>query len=99
MSQPILPLRTHLVVFAALIGLLILTVGAAYIDLGRGNDAVALGIAAIKAVLIALFFMHVRYSHKLTWAFSAAALLWLVILLGLTVSDYATRGWLGIDGK
>ena len=56
-------------------------------------------IAAAKAVLIGLFFMHLYYRHRLTWVVSIAALLWLGILLALTLSDYLWRGWLDILGK
>lgn len=99
MTGHVVPLRTNLLNFGALMGLLILTVGAAYIDLGRWNLPLALIIAAIKAVLIVLFFMHVRYSHKLTGIFSGAALLWLAILIALTMTDFGSRGWLDIAGK
>jgi len=86
-------------VFAALLVLLLATVGAAYLDLGRGNLPVALTIAAVKAALIMMFFMHVRYSNRLTLVFSGAALLWLGILLTLTTTDFSSRDWLHIAGK
>jgi cytochrome c oxidase subunit 4 len=79
--------------------LLALTVGAALIDLGPFQFAVSMAIAVAKAVLIILFFMHVRYSSRLTWIFSGASFLWLMVLIGITVSDYLTRGWLNIPGK
>ena len=99
MSQHTIPIRTNLIIFAALLALLLLTIGAAYLDLGRFNFALAMAIATAKAVLILLYFMHVRYSSKLTWAFSSAAFLWLGILLVLSLNDYFTRGWLSIPGK
>ncbi len=99
MSQHVVPLRMNLIIFAALMVLLLTTIGAAYLDLGRGNLPVALLIAAVKATLIVLFFMHVKYSNRLTWIFSGAALLWLTILLSLTMSDFLSRGWLQIAGK
>ena len=64
---------------------------AARVDLGRWNAPVGLAIAACKAVLIILYFMHARYSNWLTWIVVAAGLLWLGILLVLTMSDYLTR--------
>ena len=83
--------------FAVWIALLVgtgLTVFAATLDLGRFNAAVALGIASIKATLVALFFMHVYHaSEKLTKLVVIAAIFFLVLLLGLTMSDYATRPW------
>jgi cytochrome c oxidase subunit 4 len=81
------------VFFALLVGTG-LTVYAATLDLGRYNAAVALGIATIKATLVALFFMHVWHaSEKLTKLVVIAALFFLLLLLGLTMSDYATRLW------
>ncbi len=99
MSQHIISLRFNFLIFAVLLALLGLTVGAAYVDLGRWNLPVALAIAATKAVLILLFFMHLRFSTRLTSVFAGAALLWLTILLALTLNDFLTRGWLPIQGK
>jgi cytochrome c oxidase subunit IV len=98
-QQHISSLRANFAVFAALLALLGATVGLAYVDLGKWNLFVALAIAAVKAALIVLIFMHVRYSHRLVWVFSSAGLLWLTILLVLTLVDYGSRGWLGIEGK
>jgi cytochrome c oxidase subunit 4 len=81
------------VFFALLLGTG-LTVFAATLDLGPFNAPVALGIATIKATLVALFFMHVWHaSEKLTKLVVVAALFFLFLLLGLTMSDYATRLW------
>jgi cytochrome c oxidase subunit IV len=99
MSQHIVPVRTNVTIFGILMGLLVLTIMAAYFDLGSFNFVLAMSIAACKAVLILLYFMHVRYSHRLTGVFSAAAFLWLAILLIITVTDYLTRNWLQIPGK
>ena len=79
--------------------LLFATIGAAYLPLGQLHLPAALVIAAAKAVLIGLFFMHVYYRHRLTWIVSIASLLWLGILLALTLSDFLSRGWLAIPGK
>ena len=70
-----------------------LTVQAAFLDLGPLNTVVALGIAVIKATLVVLFFMHVKYSTRLTWAVVAGSVFWLGILFLLTFSDYLTRAW------
>ena len=83
--------RTYYTVFASLLGLLAVTVLAGALNLGAAGLFVAAVIATIKAVLILLFFMHVAYSPRLTWAVAAAAFFWLAILFGLTFSDYATR--------
>ena len=81
------------VFFALLVGTA-LTVFAATLDLGPFNAAVALGIATVKATLVALFFMHVCHSsEKLTKLVVIGALFFLLLLLGLTMTDYATRPW------
>ena len=93
MTGHVVPIRTYLIVFAALMVGTYLTVQAAFIDLGPFNAAVALAIAVVKAVTVVLFFMHVKYSTRLTWAVVAGGVFWLGILLALTLSDYATRPW------
>jgi cytochrome c oxidase subunit 4 len=86
--------RSYVSIFFALIALTIATTGIAFVDLGGFfNTAVALAVAVIKALLVALFFMHLRYSVRLVWLFAAAGIFWLGILLVLTVSDYLSRGW------
>jgi cytochrome c oxidase subunit 4 len=69
-------------------------VQAAYIDLGRFNPFIALTIAIVKATFVVLYFMHLRYSTRLTWVVAASGVFWLGILFALTLSDYLTRGWL-----
>jgi cytochrome c oxidase subunit 4 len=86
-------------VFGALIFLLILTVGAAYLPLGKMNIVVALAIAVVKAVLIVLFFMHIRDSDKLTWLVASSALVWFGIMIVLMFNDYGTRDWFSMPGK
>jgi cytochrome c oxidase subunit 4 len=73
-----------------------LTVWVANYDLKQWNAIVALSIAVIKATLVVLYFMHVRYSSKLTWVFVGAGLVWLIILFAFTLSDYMTRTWVPI---
>jgi cytochrome c oxidase subunit 4 len=80
-------------VFAALIVGTAVTVGAAFVDLGALNNVVMLAIAITKATLVVLFFMHVRWSTRLTWVIAASGFFWLLILFGLTMQDYLTRGW------
>jgi cytochrome c oxidase subunit 4 len=86
--------KVYFTVFAALLGLTALTTGMAFVDLGRvGNISLALTIAIIKAVLVMLYFMHLRYSSRLTVVFAGAGMLWFGIMLVLTLSDYISRGW------
>ena len=98
-STHVLPLRIYLMVFVSLLVLTATTVAVAFIDMGPLNNLVAMGIAGLKATLVILFFMHVRYSTKLTSLVIASGLFALVIMVGLTLVDYATRGWLGVAGK
>lgn len=86
--------KQYAVIFAALLLLTFVTTEVARIDLGRFNVVAALTIALVKAVLVVLFFMHVKYTHRLIWLAAGAGLLWLSILLGLTVTDYFSRSWL-----
>ncbi|MGH9367126.1 MAG: cytochrome C oxidase subunit IV family protein [Thermoanaerobaculia bacterium] len=83
-------------VFGALIALTALTAWAAFQHLNVWNTPVALTIAVLKALLVALIFMHLRYSPKLTAIVVAAGVFWLAILILITVSDYLTRSWLPI---
>ena len=100
MSKHITSASTYYTIFATLIGLTALTVGAAFIDMGHHlNDVVALAIAVTKAMLVVLYFMHLRYSTKLTWIVIGGGFFWLAVLIVLTMSDVATRGLLGIPGK
>ena len=94
MAQAHISTPTYYLIFAALLALTGITVWVAYLDLGVLNTPVALAIAVSKAVLVILFFMHVRYSSRLTWLFVAAGFIFLVILLVLTMGDILTRDWL-----
>ncbi len=88
-------IKIYFLIFSALMVGTALTVTTAFMDLGPFNDAVALTIAVIKATLVVLFFMHVRQSSRMTKLTIVAGFLWLAILIGLTLSDYLSRGFLG----
>lgn len=92
MSAHVVPLKIYLAIFGALMAGTALTVLIAFQDLGPMNTVVALVIAGIKALLVVLVFMHVRYSSRLTWLFAAAGFLWLLLMIGLTLADFDTRG-------
>jgi cytochrome c oxidase subunit 4 len=96
MSEHIVSKTVYFVIFGALMILTALTVVAANINLGSDkiNTVVALAIAVTKAMLVVLYFMHVRYSSRLTWVVVASGFLWLFIMVALTLSDYLTRGFL-----
>jgi cytochrome c oxidase subunit IV len=93
MSAHILPKRVYYTIFAILMFCTYLTVQIAFFDLGALNTIAALGIACFKATIVILFFMHVKYSTRLTWAVVLGSIFWLGILLALTMSDYLTRVW------
>jgi cytochrome c oxidase subunit IV len=78
-------------VWLALLLLLGATIGAAYLPLHPFNGLVALLIAALKAVLVAVFFMHLKWSSALSRVFAAAGVFWLAILMTLTFADVLTR--------
>ena len=90
-THHIVPIPLYLTVFAALMVLLVLTLVAAHYDLGEWNLVIAMTIAVAKAVLIVLFFMHLRWSTSLVRFFACAALFWLSIMFVMTLQDYFSR--------
>jgi cytochrome c oxidase subunit 4 len=92
-NHHIVPLRVYYTIFALLMFATYLTVQIAFFDLGPLNTVAALGIATFKATIVVLFFMHVKYSTRLTWLVVLGSLFWLGLLLTLTLSDYLTRPW------
>ncbi len=92
MNGHIVQVRTYVTVWAILISLTALTTGIAYVDLGPFNTPIAISIAVAKMLLVALYFMNVRYSGRMVQVAAAAGICWLLILFALTLSDYLTRG-------
>ena len=92
MSGHVSPKSTYYAIFGALMVLTAVTVGVAFINLGAFNFPVAIGIAITKATLVVLFFMHVKYSSKLTQMFVGMAIFFVLVLFGLTLTDYLSRG-------
>jgi cytochrome c oxidase subunit IV len=93
MSGHISPVRTYVLIFAMLMVFTGITVAVAFTNLGSFNFPVAISIAIVKATLVILFFMHVKYSTRLTWAVVLGSIFWFGILIALTMSDYLTRAW------
>jgi len=91
----VVPVRIYLAVFAALLVFTAVTVAAAFVDLGALNNVVMLGIALVKATLVVLFFMHVRYSTRLIPVVVFGGVFFLLVMFGITMSDYLSRGFLG----
>jgi cytochrome c oxidase subunit 4 len=97
-SEPVVSLRTYVLVWAGLLILTVTTTGIAFIDLGgQWNTLTAVVIAVVKTVLVVLYFMHLRYSSRLIWVFAGAGFFWLAILVTLTMSDVLTRSWLAVS--
>ena len=95
----ITPTRTYVAVFFGLIVLTGLTYVAAINDFGALNTPIALGIAGLKASLVVLIFMGVRYNTPLTKVVVISGFFWLLIMFGLTMGDYMSRSWLGVPGR
>jgi cytochrome c oxidase subunit 4 len=87
----VVPQKIYLLVFVTLLCMTLITVDVAFYNFGWLNIYLALVIATFKATIVVLFFMHVKYSPRLTWVFAVAGLFWMVILLVLMFSDYFTR--------
>jgi cytochrome c oxidase subunit IV len=90
---------TYLAVFLALIAATVVTTAVAFVDLGAFSVVVALAIAVCKMLLVALFFMHVRHSTRLTQVVLFGGLLWFAILMGMTFIDFSSRTWMGVPGR
>lgn len=85
--------KIYIIIGATLLALTATTVAASYVEMGIFNPIVALAIAVIKAVLVVLFFMHVKYSPKLTKLTVGAGVFTFIVLIGMTLADYFTRAW------
>lgn len=85
--------KTYIIVFATLLVFTGITVGAAYVDLGIFNPVVALAIASFKAVVVILFFMHVKYQSKLVKMTVGAGFFTFLVLITMTLTDYMSRAW------
>ena len=88
------PTKSYFAVWIALLVGTFVTYEAAFIDLGHFNAIVALTIATIKALIVALFFMHLRHAHeRLLKLVVIATVFFLFILIALSMADYGTRTW------
>ncbi len=93
------PLSTYYKVFAFLMVMLLITVGASYVDVGVWNTPIAVAIAFAKAASIVMFFMHVKYASKLVQIFACVGIAFVSIMFMLTMNDYLTRGWTPLAGR
>src|ERR1700691_1674576 len=85
--------KTYGLILLALLVLTATTTGAAFINMGVFSPIVALAIACIKAVLVILFFMHIRYSSKVLMLTVAAGFFTFLVLITMTLCDYVSRAW------
>jgi cytochrome c oxidase subunit IV len=92
-AHHVVPTAIYYAIFATLMVLTGVTVGVAYIDLGRLNTVAAIAIACFKALIVVLYFMHVKYSTRLIKLTVIAGLYWMGIIFALTLGDYLTRAW------
>ncbi len=92
----VVPVRIYITIFLSLMVLTGLTILASFYNFGQWNTIIAVTIAVVKATLVILYFMHVRYSDNVVRLSVLAGFFWLAILLALTLSDYFTRPWLPI---
>jgi cytochrome c oxidase subunit 4 len=93
MSGHVSPKSLYYGIFAALMVLTAVTVAVAFVNIGALNFPVAISIAITKATLVILFFMHVKYSSRLTKMIVATSFFFLCVLFALTLTDYLSRGW------
>ena len=93
MSAHVLPKSTYYLIFFSLMVLTAITVAVAFVNLGSLNFPIAIAVAITKATLVVLFFMHVKYSSRMTKMVVGLAVFFLLVMLGLTMTDYATRDW------
>ncbi len=93
-SVHVSPLSTYITIFGALMVLSAITVAAAFVNLGALNPIVAMLIAGIKATLVILYFMHVKFSSRLVKITVVLSLFFVAILFAETLMDYATKGWM-----
>src|ERR1700731_1667552 len=96
MSEHVTSKKLYIAIWAALLVLTYATVAVSRIDLGRLNTIAALTIAVAKALLVVLFFMHIRYSTRLTKLVVVGGFMWLALLIGLTMVDEVTRAWISM---
>jgi cytochrome c oxidase subunit 4 len=92
-EQHVMPVRTYLAVIAILMALTVVTVWVAFLDFGFFNTIIAVGIAVVKALLVVIYFMHLKYAAPVTRLCAGAGALFFILLIALTLSDYRSRDW------
>jgi cytochrome c oxidase subunit 4 len=98
-AHVVTPVRTYVTIFVSLLVLTGVTYLVALQDFGVLNTPIALAVALLKACLVVIYFMGLRYNTPLTKVVAIAGFFWLLILFGLTLNDYLTRSWIGVPGR
>lgn len=100
MAEVVVRPKTYILVWVTLMFLTLTTALVSMVNLGQWSNVVAMGIAVLKASLVVFFFMHIRYEQlKTVWIVAMAGLFWLLLLMGLTMTDYLTRQWINTPGR
>jgi cytochrome c oxidase subunit 4 len=94
MSEHVVKKSLYYTIFGALLLCTALTIAVAYVDLGNFNIVVAMLIAMFKGALVVLFFMHVKYSSRMVKLYVVVGFSWLLLMIGITMTDYLSRSWL-----
>ncbi len=85
--------KVYVTIGVTLLALTATTAGVSYVELGVFNAVVALAIAVLKAMLVVLFFMHMKYSPKLTKLTAISGIFIFLGLISMTLADYISRAW------
>lgn len=93
-THHIVPVRVYLAIILILMALTIVTVWAAFMDFGFLNTVIAVAIAVVKALLVVMFFMHLKYSARILWLYAGAGAVFFIIMIAFLLSDYRSRDWL-----
>ena len=99
MAAPVLSVKAHVITYAGLLALTLVTTLLGYLDLGPFSMVLAILIAAVQASLIAAYFMQALYETILVRVVVAGGIVWFLIMMTLILTDYITRGWLPFPGK
>jgi cytochrome c oxidase subunit IV len=100
MAEQIVSKKHYVGIWIVLMCLTALTAGLSLINLHQWSTVVAMLIAVAKALLVAMFFMHLFYEReKMVWVWALVGIFWLGILMIMTAADYITRGFIRVPGK
>ncbi len=100
MAETVVPKRTYILVWAALMSLTAITAWLSTYDFGAWSGFVAMAIASTKALLVVFFFMHMRYEKlKMTAIVAVAGIYWLLLMFAGNLVDILTRTWIGTPGR